>query len=71
MLDIILDKYIKIWLGKPLRGAHLAVVHNPDGLNIPSISDLYRTCHCLAYSRYSVKGDDVVNQALDRNVVHI
>ena len=67
-LDIILDRYIKIWLGIPSRGANIAVVHDPDGLNIPSISDLYRTCHCLAYSRSRVKGDDVVNHALDRRL---
>ena len=67
-LDVILDRYLKLWLGVPHRGANLAVVHDPDGLNIPTITDLYRTCHCLAYSRSRIKGDDIVNHALDRRL---
>ena len=67
-LDTLLDKYIKQWIGIPSRGANIALVHTPEGFNIPTISDLYQTCHCLAYSRSRVKGDDLVQHALDQQL---
>ena len=64
-LDILLDKYLKKWSSIPKRGANIALLHAHKGLNIPNISELYRTCHSLAYGRSKLKGDDLVNHALD------
>ena len=64
-LDVLTDKYLKSWLGVPSRGANVAIVHLPQGLNIPRLSDIYRQSQSLAYSRSRVKADAVVNQAID------
>ncbi|XP_071491341.1 uncharacterized protein [Diadema antillarum] len=64
-LDVMTDKYLKKWLGVPARGANIAIVHLPHGLNIPSLSDIYRQSQSLAFTRSRVKADSVVNQAID------
>ena len=69
LLDKLLDKHIKKWLGIPCQGANIAIVHAPAGLDIPTISELYRTCHCLAYSRSKCKGDEVVVHALNQRLM--
>ena len=68
LLDTLLDRYIKKWLGIPRQGANIAVVHAPGGLDIPTISEIYRSCHCLAYSRSKIKGDQRVLHALDQQL---
>ena len=40
----------------------------PRGAQYPTISELYQTCHCLAYSRSKVKGDEMVVHALDQQL---
>ena len=47
------------------RGANMAIVHIPQGLNIPRLSDIYWQSQTLAYSRSRAKADCVVNQAID------
>ena len=64
-LDIAADKFVKKWLGIPSRGANMAFVHAPQCLNIPRISDVYWQSHALAHSRTRLKGDPIVNHALD------
>ena len=64
-LDIMTGKYLKKWMGIPSRGANMAIVHIPQGLNIPRLSDIYWQSQTLAYSRSRAKADCVVNQAID------
>ena len=67
-LDVLTGKYLKNWLGIPSRGANLAIVHLPQGLNIPRLSDIYRQSQTLAYSRSRAKADHVVNHAIDSTI---
>ena len=67
-LDVLTGKYLKNWLGIPSRGANLAIVHLPQGLNILRLSDIYRQSQTLAYSRSRAKADHVVNQAIDSTI---
>ena len=64
-LDTLTDGYVKKWLGIPSRGANIALVHIPQGLDIPRLSDLYWKSQCSAYSRSRLLADDTVNHALD------
>ena len=65
LLDTMTDGYVKKWLGIPSRGANIALVHLPQGLAIPRLSDVYWKANCSAYSRSRLLGDEVVNHALD------
>ena len=64
-MDTLTDGYVKKWLGIPSRGANIALVHIPQGLDIPRLSDLYWKSQCSAYSRSRLLSDDTVNHALD------
>ena len=63
-LDMLSNRFLKKWCGLPRPGT-LAFVHMPNGLAIPSISDLYTQCHTLSYISMREKGDDLVNHCLD------
>ena len=58
------DKYVKRWLGIPSRGANTAIVHIPQGLNIPRLSDMYWKAQSLAYTRSKLVANDTVKNAL-------
>ena len=68
LLDRRTDIHLKKWLGVPKHGANIALVHMHNGLNIPRVSDIYHTSHCLAYSRTRVMGDSTTNRALDLKI---
>ena len=63
-LDHMHTNTIKSFLGLPSRGPTPAIIHSPDGLGFPKISDLYLESHTLAYARCKVKADDRVVHAL-------
>ena len=63
-LDHMHTNTIKAFLGLPPRGPTPAIIHSPDGLGFPRISDLYLESHTLAYARCEVKADDRVVHAL-------
>ena len=66
-LDNMCHKHLKVWAGLP-RCATNSIFHHQKSLNITSISDLYREAHCLNYANIKLKGDDLVNHALDNKV---
>ena len=55
---------IKAFFGLPSRGPTHAIIHSPEGLGFPRISDLYLESHTLAFARCEVKADDRVVHAL-------
>ena len=63
-LDALTNRFLKKWCGLPRPGT-IAFVHMPNGLDIPSISDLYAECHTLSYISMRENGDDLVNHVLD------
>ena len=47
-LDSLCDRFCKKWLSMP-RSATPAIPHLSSGLNIKSISQLYKECHSINY----------------------
>ena len=67
-LDVLTDKYVIRWLGIPSRGVNTAIVHIPQGLNIPKLSDIYWKAQSLAYTRSRLAADETVKNALDSSL---
>ena len=66
-LDLIARKCFKMWLNIPARGATDAGIFHPYLLNvIKQPSQLYLEGHISNYTLMRMKGDKVVNAALDR-----
>ena len=63
-LDHMHTNTIKAFLGLPPRDPTPAIIHSPDGLGFPRISDLYLESYTLAYAPCEVKADDRVVHAL-------
>ena len=63
-LDHFHTNTIKAMLSLSSKGQTPAVIHSPDGLNIPRFSDIYMESHTLAYARCMVKADSRVVHAL-------
>ena len=63
-LDHFHTNAIKGLLGLPSKGPTPAVIHSPDGLGIPRVSDTYLESHTLAYAQCMVKADNRVVHAL-------
>ena len=66
-LDRLLDRYLKKWSGLPHPGT-LAFLHMPQGLNVHSISDIYKEGHLVAHISTRMKGDQQVNSCLDSRI---
>ena len=64
-LDSITRKYLKIWLKIPTHGVTDASIFHPYMLSIKAPSQLYKETHASGYAMLRMKGDNVVNQALD------
>ena len=64
-LDMIAKKYLKIWLNIPPRGATDCGIFHPYLLNVKQPSQLYLEGHAGNYMMMRMKGDYVVNAALD------
>ena len=63
-LDTLCDKYAKKWAGVPRSGTNI-ILHCPQTLNIPTITQLYRESHATTHSSTRLKGDTTVNDVLD------
>ena len=66
-LDAIAHKFMKKWAGVPVCGTNL-IFHMQQGLGIPSISTLYEEAHCMNHTAMRLKGDPVVNAAMDNAI---
>ena len=64
-MDTIARKYLKNWLKIPTNGVTDASIFHPFMLNIKAPSQLYKEAHATSYAMLRLKGDQVVNQALD------
>lgn len=63
-LNSITTKYIKTWAGLPPCATN-AILHLQEGLNIMSLSHLYKLTQCQSHARTRLVGDVRVNQVLD------
>ena len=63
-LDRLTDKYVKMWCGIPPSATN-AILHMPEGLNVRSISELYRETHTVSHARTRLKGDSIVNSVIN------
>ena len=68
-LDALCHKYVKQWCNISHPG-NTDIIHIDKFLNIPSISELYDQSQISAYISSRVKGDKVVNAALDSRLNH-
>ena len=67
MLDTLTDKAIKKWAGLPPSATN-ALIHLPIGLGVKSISELYTEVHTVSHTRTRLKGDNIVNNAIDSSI---
>ena len=63
-LDTLTDKAIKKWSGLPPSATN-AIIHMEQGLGVKSISELYTECHAVSHTRTRLKGDSIVNAAIN------
>ena len=66
-LDNMTHRYIKIWGGLPGCATN-SIFHHQNALNVPMISELYKETHVLNYTNTKLKGDELVNHALNMKV---
>ena len=66
-LDRLTDKYVKKWSGLPPSATN-AILHMPEGLNVRSISELYRETHTVSHARTRLKGDQIVNTVINSTI---
>ena len=64
LLDHLHTNTIKAFLGLSSRGPTPAIIHSPNGLAIPRLSDVYVESHTLAFARCIMKADKRVLHAL-------
>ena len=67
VLDTICNKSIKKWTGVPRSGTNL-LFHMHEGLGLHTIKSLYEETHALNHTSMRLKGDHLVNAALDNAV---
>jgi hypothetical protein len=67
-LDTLARKYIKMWLKIPKKGVTDASIFHPYILDVKTPSMLYREAHASAYAMIRVKGDIIVNHALNSRI---
>ena len=66
-LDAITHRFMKSWSGVPSSGTNL-IFHMQQGLEITSISDLYEESHCINHVAMRLKGDPIVNSAMNNAI---
>ena len=64
-LDTLTRKYLKSWLSIPARGATDASIFHPNMLGAKTPSLLYKEATVNNYTLMRLKGDNMVNHALD------
>ena len=67
-LDTLTDKAIKKWCGLPPSATN-ALIHMQEGLGVNSKSELYTDVHAVSHTRTRLKGDNIVNKAIDSTLV--
>ena len=67
LLNTLTDKAIKRWAGLPPSATN-ALLHMQEGLGVKSISELYREVHTVSHTRTRLKGDAVVNSAINASI---
>ena len=67
-LDTQGNKYTEKWAGVP-RSAKNAVIHSKEGMDLPTISEIYTEAHNSSHTRTRLQGDMVVNLVLDHTLV--
>ena len=66
-LDAITHRFMKTWSGVPSSGTNL-IFHMQQGQEITSISDLYEESHCINHVAMRLKGDPIVNSAMNNAI---
>ena len=66
-LNTLTDKSIKKWSGLPPSATN-ALIHMNQGLGIKSISELYTEVHTVSHTRTRLKGDTIVNSAINATI---
>ena len=66
-LDAMTHLFMKKWAGIPPSATNL-IFHMQQGLEIPSISQLYTEAHCVKHTAMRLKGDPIVNAAMDNAI---
>ena len=66
-LDTLTDKAIKSWAGLPPSATN-ALIHMPEGLDVKSISELYKEVHTVSHTRTRLRGDPIVNSAMNATI---
>ena len=64
-LDSLVRKYLKIWFKIQKNGVSDVSVFHPYMLGIKTPSQLYHEAHSSSYAMMRIKGDQLVNHALD------
>ena len=64
-LDNIARKFIKKWLNIQTHGVSDAAVFHPYMLGLKTPSHIYKEAHAGTYAAIRMKGDEIVNHALD------
>ena len=66
-LDALTDRYLKKWLAMPPSGT-MAIIHAREGLNIKTLSHIYKEAHAVSHATSRLKADATVNAALDSRI---
>ena len=66
-LDTFTDQYIKKWAGVPKCTTN-SLLHKKAGLDISSITELFKEAHMISHARKRPKGDTKVNHVMDCTV---
>ena len=64
-LDSLARKYLKMWFKIPKNGVSDVSIFHPYMLSMKTPSQLYKEAHASTYSMIRIKGDHLVNHALD------
>ena len=67
-LDNMGRQYLKLWLRIPKHGVTDASIFHPYMLNIKTPSQLYKEAQASTYAMIRIKGDNIVNHALDSRI---
>jgi hypothetical protein len=68
-LDALANRYLKSWLGMPQRGSFLPV-HSGLGMEVKSVSQLYKESRSLDIVRALLRGDHTVQTTVQAKVQH-
>ena len=63
-LDMLAQKYLKVWLAIPARGCTSQGIFNPYLLGVKPVSQLYQEAHIGSYINSKLVADPTVKEAL-------